>query len=70
MEFLDFPSMSEYTMCFWIKLDESWMGGDLISLYYRQKDSQIISILYLHSGEVHFVFKVTPEFNQGRGDQE
>lgn len=57
-------------MCFWIKVDESWIAGDPISLYYRQKDSQIISFLYLHSGEVHFVFQVTPEINQGRGEQE
>ena len=69
MEFLDFPSISEYTMCFWIKLDGSWMGGNHISLYYRQKETQIIIILYADRGEIHFVFVVTPEFDQGHGEQ-
>ena len=69
MEFYDFPSISEYTMCFWIKLDDSWMGGNPISLYYRQKDTQIIVILYLESGEIQFVFQVTPDFDQDHGHQ-
>ena len=69
MEFFDFPSISEYTMCFWIKLDKSWMGGNAISLYYHQKETQIMIILYLESGEIHFVFQVTPEFDQGHEEQ-
>jgi len=69
VEFFDFPSISEYTMCFWIKLDESWMGGNPISLYYRQKDTQIMIILYLESGEIKFLFQVTPQFQQGSDPQ-
>ena len=69
MEFYNFPSISEFTMCFWIKLDESWTGGNPIPLYYRQKDTQIVILLYLESGEIQFVFQVTPEFQQGHEDQ-
>ena len=65
MEFYNFPSISEFTMCFWIKLDESWMGGNAITLYYRHKEAQILILLYLEGGEIQFVFQVTPDFQQG-----
>ena len=45
------------------------MGGNAISLYYHQKETQIMIILYLESGEIHFVFQVTPEFDQGHEEQ-
>lgn len=56
-------------MCFWIKLDDSWMGGNPISLYYRQKTTQIMILLYLEDGEIIFIFQVTPDSEQGNEHQ-
>lgn len=69
VHFYDFPSISEFTMCFWIKLDDSWMGGNPISLYYRQKTTQIMILLYLEDGEIIFIFQVTPDSEQGNEHQ-
>ena len=41
------------------------MGGNPISLYYKQKDTQIMISLFLVDGEIEFVFQVTPAFEQG-----
>ena len=62
--FFNFPSISEFTMCFWIKVDESWTGENPNALYYRQQDTQVMIVLYIASGEIRFGFVVTPQFQQ------
>ena len=64
--FFNFPSISEFTMCFWIKLDESWTGvNPAPSLYYHQKDTLIWIALFIISGEIELMVKLKSQSQQG-----
>ncbi|KAL9984080.1 hypothetical protein ACROYT_G006336 [Oculina patagonica] len=61
----DFPSLSELTMCLWIKLDATWQGGNPFPLRYYRKKTQLIYALVKEQGEIVFLFQVTPNTEQG-----
>ncbi|KAL9983627.1 hypothetical protein ACROYT_G005826 [Oculina patagonica] len=65
----DFPSLPEFTMCLWIKLDARWQGGYPIALYYNHKKTQVIYILSQKQAEIFFTFQATPNTEQGSEHQ-
>lgn len=63
--FNDFPSISEFTMCFWMKLYDPGVGGGPVSLYYSQKNSQIMIFSSPKDGDIVFEFLATPDSKRG-----
>ena len=70
VHFYDFPSLSEFTMCFWIQLDAKDIQiGNPIALHYAQKKTQVMAILYAEQGEIKFIFQASPNTEQGNEHQ-
>lgn len=63
--FNDFPSISEFTICFWMKLYDPGVGGGPVSFHYNQKNSQIMIFLSSKDGDIVFEFLAAPDSKRG-----